>query len=74
MNPVAGTPLPNVLGVIPADGFTPAATGLFLMIITFSTAAVILTLIAISLMFLGGLLDGLIASSTGAIRAQSKWA
>jgi putative ABC transport system permease protein len=36
----------------------------------FSTAAVILTLIAILLMFLGGLLDGLIASSTGAIRAQ----
>jgi putative ABC transport system permease protein len=31
---------------------------------------VILTLIAILLMFLGGLLDGLIASSTGAIRAQ----
>ena len=30
----------------------------------FSTAAVILTLIAILLMFLGGLLDGLIASST----------
>ncbi len=36
----------------------------------FSAAAVILTLIAILLMFLGGLLDGLIASSTGAIRAQ----
>jgi putative ABC transport system permease protein len=36
----------------------------------FSVAAVILTLIAILLMFLGGLLDGLIASSTGAIRAQ----
>lgn len=36
----------------------------------FSTAAVILTLIAILLMFLGGLLDGLIASSTGAVRAQ----
>jgi putative ABC transport system permease protein len=37
----------------------------------FATAAVILTLIAILLMFLGGLLDGLIASSTGAIRAQN---
>ncbi len=37
----------------------------------FSVAAVILTLIAILLMFLGGLLDGLIASSTGAIRAQN---
>jgi putative ABC transport system permease protein len=36
----------------------------------FSTATVILTLIAILLMFLGGLLDGLIANSTGAIRAQ----
>jgi putative ABC transport system permease protein len=36
----------------------------------FSTAALILTLIAILLMFLGGLLDGLIAASTGAIRAQ----
>lgn len=36
----------------------------------FATAAVILTLIAVLLMFLGGLLDGLIASSTGAIRAQ----
>ncbi|HYN34398.1 MAG TPA: ABC transporter permease [Ilumatobacteraceae bacterium] len=36
----------------------------------FATATVILTLIAILLMFLGGLLDGLIASSTGAIRAQ----
>lgn len=36
----------------------------------FVTATVILTLIAILLMFLGGLLDGLIASSTGAIRAQ----
>ncbi|TFH19731.1 MAG: ABC transporter permease, partial [Acidimicrobiales bacterium] len=35
----------------------------------FATATVILTLIAILLMFLGGLLDGLIASSTGAIRA-----
>lgn len=36
----------------------------------FATAAVILTLIAILLMFLGGLLDGLIRSSTGAVRAQ----
>jgi len=36
----------------------------------FATATVILTLIAVLLMFLGGLLDGLIASSTGAIRAQ----
>ncbi len=36
----------------------------------FATATIILTLIAILLMFLGGLLDGLIASSTGAIRAQ----
>jgi putative ABC transport system permease protein len=36
----------------------------------FAVATVILTLIAILLMFLGGLLDGLIASSTGAIRAQ----
>ena len=36
----------------------------------FATATVILTLIAILLMFLGGLLDGLIAISTGAIRAQ----
>jgi putative ABC transport system permease protein len=36
----------------------------------FTTATVILTLIAILLMFLGGLLDGLIAASTGAIRAQ----
>jgi putative ABC transport system permease protein len=26
VNPDAGTPLPNVLGVIPADGFTPAET------------------------------------------------
>ena len=26
VNPDAGTPLPNVLGVIPAEGFTPAAT------------------------------------------------
>ncbi len=36
----------------------------------FATATIILTLIAILLMFLGGLLDGLIATSTGAIRAQ----
>ncbi len=26
VNPDAGTPLPNVLGVVPADGFTPEAT------------------------------------------------
>jgi putative ABC transport system permease protein len=37
----------------------------------FATATVILTLIAVLLMFLGGLLDGLIRESTGAIRAQS---
>ncbi len=36
----------------------------------FATATVILTLIAVLLMFLGGLLDGLIANSTGALRAQ----
>lgn len=36
----------------------------------FATATIILTLIALLLMFLGGLLDGLIATSTGAIRAQ----
>ena len=36
----------------------------------FMTAAVLLTLIAMLLMLLGGLLDGLIARSTGAIRAQ----
>ncbi|MGI9598505.1 MAG: FtsX-like permease family protein [Acidimicrobiales bacterium] len=36
----------------------------------FATAAVILTLIAVLLMFLGGLLDGLLRASTGAIRAQ----
>jgi putative ABC transport system permease protein len=36
----------------------------------FAAAGVILTLIAILLMFLGGLLDGLIANSTGALRAQ----
>jgi putative ABC transport system permease protein len=37
----------------------------------FATATIILTLIAILLMFLGGLLDGLISSSTAAIKAQS---
>lgn len=37
----------------------------------FVTATAILTLIAVLLMFLGGLLDGLIATSTGAVRAQS---
>lgn len=36
----------------------------------FAVAGVILTLIAILLMFLGGLLDGLIASSTDGLRAQ----
>ena len=36
----------------------------------FATATVILTLIAILLMFLGGLLDGLINSSVGALRVQ----
>lgn len=36
----------------------------------FATAALILTLIAVLLMFLGGLLDGLIRSATGAVRAQ----
>lgn len=36
----------------------------------FGVATVILTLIAILLMFLGGLLDGLTAGNTGAIRAQ----
>ena len=36
----------------------------------FATAGVILTLIAVLLMFLGGLLDGLIQASTGAVRAQ----
>ncbi|MFN0029724.1 MAG: FtsX-like permease family protein [Acidimicrobiales bacterium] len=36
----------------------------------FVTATIILTLIAVLLMFLGGLLDGLIGSSTGAVRAQ----
>ncbi len=36
----------------------------------FVAATVILTLIAVLLMFLGGLLDGLIRASTGAVRAQ----
>jgi putative ABC transport system permease protein len=36
----------------------------------FGVATVILTLIAILLMFLGGLLDGLTAGNTGALRAQ----
>jgi hemin transport system permease protein len=36
----------------------------------FALAGAILTLIAILLMFLGGLLDGLVASRTGALRAQ----
>ena len=36
----------------------------------FVVATVILTLIALLLMFLGGLLDGLVAGSTGALRAQ----
>ena len=36
----------------------------------FATATVLLTLIAMLLMLLGGLLDGLILRSTGAIRAQ----
>lgn len=36
----------------------------------FAVAAAILTLIALLLMFLGGLLDGLIGSATGAYRAQ----
>jgi putative ABC transport system permease protein len=36
----------------------------------FTVAAALLTLIAMLLMLLGGLLDGLIARSTGAIRAQ----
>ena len=36
----------------------------------FTMAGVILTLIALLLMFLGGLLDGLLASSTGAYRVQ----
>jgi len=37
----------------------------------FALAGSVLTLIAILLMFLGGLLDGLTAGSTGALRAQS---
>lgn len=37
----------------------------------FVTATAILTLIAILLMFLGGLLDGLIRNATGAVRAQA---
>lgn len=36
----------------------------------FVTATVILTLIAVLLMFLGGLLDGLTRNATGAVRAQ----
>ncbi len=36
----------------------------------FITASVILTLIAVLLMFLGGLLDGLSRTATGALRAQ----
>lgn len=36
----------------------------------FEVAATILTLIAVLLMFLGGLLDGLTAGNTGAVRAQ----
>ena len=36
----------------------------------FISATVILTLIAVLLMFLGSLLDGLIRNSTGAVRAQ----
>lgn len=36
----------------------------------FAVATVILTLVAVLLLFLGGLLDGLIASSTGALRSQ----
>ena len=37
----------------------------------FATATAILALIAVLLMFLGGLLDGLLRVSTGAVRAQS---
>ena len=37
----------------------------------FVTATVILTLISLLLLFLGGLLDGLISRSTGALRAQT---
>ena len=36
----------------------------------FVTATLILTLVAVLVMFLGGLLDGLIRGSTGALRAQ----
>lgn len=36
----------------------------------FATATVVLTLIAMLLMFLGGLLDGLTRNATGAVRAQ----
>lgn len=36
----------------------------------FVTAALILTLVAVLVMFLGGLLDGLVRGSTGALRAQ----
>jgi putative ABC transport system permease protein len=36
----------------------------------FVTAIVILTLVAVLVMFLGGLLDGLVRGSTGALRAQ----
>ena len=36
----------------------------------FITASVILTLVAVLVMFLGGLLDGLVRGSTGALRAQ----
>ena len=36
----------------------------------FLTATIILTLIALLLMFLGGLLDGLLANSTNGLRAQ----
>ena len=36
----------------------------------FVTAAIILTLVAVLVMFLGGLLDGLIRSSTNAVRIQ----
>ncbi|HMS87537.1 MAG TPA: hypothetical protein PKE56_03790, partial [Acidimicrobiales bacterium] len=36
----------------------------------FVTATAVLTVLAILLMFLGGLLDGLLAGSTGAYRAQ----
>ena len=36
----------------------------------FAAAAVTLTLIAVLLMFLGTLLDGLVRNATGAVRAQ----